>query len=106
MSLIEDAARRLEELRRAGVELPDDAPAPPMTAKPNGETPLPEAVVTAMEAKRLESGLLASRAARAESAVADRAFVRSPTRHVELNLDKLRSFGFVTPDVPTSQTAD
>ena len=44
MSLIEDAARRLEELRRAGVELPDDVAASPKPVKPNGETPLPEAV--------------------------------------------------------------
>ena len=31
---------------------------------------------------------------------------RAPIRHVELNLEKLRILGFVTPDVPTSQMAD
>jgi hypothetical protein len=116
MSLIEDAARRLEELRRAGVELPDDPIGAPKIAKGHGETPLPEAVVAAMEARRAESGLLAGPAARAERATAldrpgarpqaDRAPGRAPLRDVDLNLDKLRSLGFATPDVPTSQTAD
>src|SRR2546429_6840417 len=117
MSLIEDAARRLEELRRAGVALPSDVQESPRTAKSNGETPLPEAVVAAMEARRAESGLLAGHAvqdrvqgvdrplARATIA-ADKPSARAPTRHVDLNFDKLRAFGFVTPDVPTSQTAD
>jgi protein-tyrosine kinase len=107
MSLIEDAARRLEELRRAGVDLPDDVTASPKPAKPNGETPLPEAVVAAMEAKRVESGLVTTHPARAARGfAADRSFARTPTRHVELNFERLRNFGFVTPDVPTSQTAD
>jgi protein-tyrosine kinase len=107
MSLIEDAARRLEELRRAGVELPDDVAAPPKAAKPNRETPLPEAVVAAMEAKRGESGLVTAHPARAPHPfAAERSFARVPTRHVELNFENLRNFGFVTPDVPTSQTAD
>ena len=115
MSLIEDAARRLEELRRAGVELPDEAANAPTVPKPNGETPLPEAVVAAMESKRAESGLLAGPTAHAERATApdratrphaDRVPGRSPLRHVDLNLDKLRTLGFVTPDMPTSQMAD
>ena len=117
MSLIEDAARRLEELRRAGAALPSDVQDSPRTAKPNGETPLPEAVVAAMEARRAESGLLVGHAvqdrvqgvdrtsARAVGAPA-RLAARAPVRHIDLNLDKLRAFGFVTPDVPTSQTAD
>jgi receptor protein-tyrosine kinase len=69
-----------------------------------------------MESRRAESGLLAGPAARAERATAldrpgarpqaDRAPGRAPLRDVDLNLDKLRSLGFATPDVPTSQTAD
>src|SRR5436190_14004659 len=107
MSLIEDAARRLEELRRAGVELPDDVAASHKPAKPNGETPLPEAVVAAMEGRRVESGLVTAHPAHAARGfAADRSVARAPTRHVDLNFDKLRAFGFVTPDVPTSQTAD
>jgi len=107
MSLIEDAARRLEELRRAGVELPNDVAALPKPAKPNGETPLPEAVVAAMEARRVESGLVTAHLGHAARGFAvDKSVARAPTRHVDLNFDKLRAFGFVTPDVPTSQTAD
>ena len=94
MSLIEDAARRLEELRRAGAELPDDRP-DGSSAKPV-DTPLPEAVVAAMESKRLESGLLSAHAQHAERHVADRsprapgaerAAARAPVRHVDLNLE-------------------
>jgi protein-tyrosine kinase len=107
MSLIEDAARRLEELRRAGVAPVDDAQESPRSAKPNTETPLPEAVVAAMEAKRVESGLVTALPAHARrSSATAGVHARTPARHVELNFEKLRSLGFVTPDVPTSQTAD
>src|SRR5438105_13202731 len=104
MSLIEDAARRLEELRRAGAELPDDVAALPRPAKPNGETPLPEAVVAAMEAKRVESGLVTAHPTHLSRAfAAGNSLARAPARHVELNFEKLRTFGFVTPDVPSFQ---
>jgi protein-tyrosine kinase len=107
MSLIEDAARRLEELRRAGIDLPDETSALAKPSPPSSEAPLPEAVVDAMEARRVESGLVTSRPARAKRVfVSDRSIAPTPTRHVELNLEKLRAFGFVTPDVPTSQMAD
>jgi receptor protein-tyrosine kinase len=110
MSLIEDAARRLEELRRAGAELPETPAEPPRTAKSNGDMPLPEAVVAAMESKRLESALSEVRKSRFEApteiAANDGPSARVPGRYVELNLEKLRTLGFVTPDVPTSQMAD
>jgi exopolysaccharide/PEP-CTERM locus tyrosine autokinase len=108
MSLIEDAARRLEELRRAGVTLPDDHAQASMAAQPSRETPLPEAVVAAMESRRAESGLLSGHAVRGDgqSTVVDRPSARAPLRQVELNLEKLRLLGFVTPDMPTSQMAD
>jgi len=105
MSLIEDAARRLEELRRAGIELPDEAFASPKTAK--ADTPLPEAVVAAMESKRTESGLLGPRVIHADGAIAaNRTSARSPVREAHLNFEKLRTLGFVTPDFPQSQMAD
>ena len=100
MSLIEDAARRLEELRRAGAELPEESPASATSVRP--DVPTPEAIVAAIQSKRAESGLIASHPARSE-----RGFLNgSPSRHIDLNLEKLRGYGFVTPDVPTSQTAD
>src|SRR5436190_2605046 len=107
MSLIEDAARRLEELRRAGVAPADHSQQSSRSTNPNTETPLPEAVVAAMEAKRVESGLVTALPAHARrSSAAAGVHARTPTRHVELNFERLRTFGFVTPDVPTSQTAD
>jgi receptor protein-tyrosine kinase len=107
MSLIEDAARRLEELRRAGVAPAENAPESSRSAKPNTETPLPEAVVAAMEAKRVESGLVTALPSHPRrGSAAGGLHARAPVRNVELNFEKLRNLGFVTPDVPTSQTAD
>src|SRR5579864_6031021 len=51
MSLIEQAAKRLEELRRAGAATADDAPAL-ASARPQPEhVPTPEAVVRGLEAR-------------------------------------------------------
>ena len=110
MSLIEDAARRLEQLRRAGAELPESSTAKPETPKTNGEMSLPEAVIDALESRRAEMGLrepsakapIGTRTATDE----DSPSARAPTRQVQVNLEKLRSQGFVTPDAPTSQIAD
>ena len=49
MSLIEQAARRLEELRRAGAELPDATAQVGAPRRSNGETPTPEALIKALE---------------------------------------------------------
>src|SRR5256885_5175001 len=59
-----------------------------------------------MEAKRVESGLVTALPAHPRRPATAGLHGRTPARHVELNFEKLRSLGFVTPDVPTSQTAD
>ncbi len=90
MSLIEQAAKRLEELRQAGAELPDDANASPSRSGPD-VTPTPEALVRALDARAAAShGAYAARRprvdeARAEAAVpAERA--EDQSRCVELDL--------------------
>jgi protein-tyrosine kinase len=82
-SLIEQAAERLEQLRRAGAMMPEDAPAPTPAATP-------------------------SSAATASSADAPTAKARPATtaRLVELDLDALAAAGLVTPNAPRSHTAD
>jgi protein-tyrosine kinase len=82
-SLIEQAAERLEQLRRAGAMMPEDAPAPTPAATP-------------------------SSAATASSAEAPAAKARPATtaRLVELDLDALAAAGLVTPNAPRSHTAD
>lgn len=82
-SLIEQAAERLEQLRRAGALMPEEAPAPAASAG-------------------------ASSAAAATSAAAPAASPRptATARLVELDLDALAAAGLVTPTAPRSQMAD
>jgi exopolysaccharide/PEP-CTERM locus tyrosine autokinase len=79
-SLIEQASRRLEQLRQAGVAVPDITPIPPAAAAPV----VPEPAVVAPPSAR--------------PAVV--------SRQVELDLDALTVAGFVSPNAPRSQIAD
>ena len=113
MSLIEDAARRLEELRRAGAEIPETPTADmQQAARPNG-APTPEAMIEAIEQQAgvFSSPLVdsARRQPKPQSqpktpAVDARA--KGGGALVELNLARLRAQGFATPDAPTSRIAD
>lgn len=135
MSLIEQAAKRLEELRRAGAQTP--AAAPPAgeqdkQAAAHDPIPTPEAAIRALDAHAKEHAAPAPAAAPAPvaaSAPATPAAATTPvgktrpvtvgrgpmqpavearTRppRVELPLAALRTLGFVTPDAPKSQIAD
>jgi len=103
MSLIEQAARRLEELRRAGAEMPEapilhSGPAAPL------RDPTPEAFVRALDGHR--------DATRPNGSPALERFEQQPGadthtgRRIELNLPQLHSLGFITPDAPGNQVAD
>ena len=113
MSLIEQAARRLEELRQAGAVLPDRAD-PGDTSNATGaphRVPTPEAVANALGAR-------ANRAAVAPPGGDDtmsgpfrrdpaaRSTVSPGMRRVDIDINRLRVRGFVTPDAPKSQIAD
>lgn len=110
MSLIEQAARRLEELRRAGAELPEEPTVAGKAPKPNGGAPTPEAMIQALEERAggLATPLIEPSWHQAPVGARDdpAALQRGPGSYVELNLARLRSQGFVTPDVPTSRMAD
>jgi len=101
MSLIEQAAKRLEELRRAGAELPGDAPTAGNDAV-RGD-PTPEAVVRALNARAAET---APPDTHKQGPVESRASPRSPSRRVEVDFARLKLRGFVTPDMPKSRIAD
>ena len=81
-SLIEQAAERLEQLRRAGAMMPEDTPAPAV----------PAASASAINPPA------APPAARAQAAPV--------AKRVELDLDALAAAGLVTPNAPRSHTAD
>jgi exopolysaccharide/PEP-CTERM locus tyrosine autokinase len=78
MGLIEQAAKRLEELRRAGIEVPDNLD----QRQPGVRAINPRAAVDAPPAGR----------------------PRSPA--LQLDLARLASQGFVTPDMPRTHIAD
>jgi receptor protein-tyrosine kinase len=109
MSLIEQAAKRLEELRRAGAELPKD---PPSSDSGGGETsPTPEAFVRVLNARAAESAQAS--AGQTYAAESGRPLHEPPTkdthaltRSIEIDFSRLGARGFITPDSPKSQIAD
>lgn len=106
MSLIEQAAKRLEELRRAGAETTEVAA--PATSHPNaaeGEhVPTPEAAVRELAVAQVGAPVPRG-AATAAPAVAPSTPGREQ-RRVDIDLERLKARGFVTPDAPKSQIAD
>ena len=109
MSLIEQAAKRLEELKRAGIGVPEhDA----KLAEIN--TPKPLKQVT--PANAASQPVLLSPPSPATQTITASASSAPPSNNVvtarvsstrfDLNLAKLAATGFVTPDMPRSRIAD
>ena len=108
-NLIEQAARRLEELKRAGVDPGSEASAPAPGPAPEPVRPTPEALVVALEGRAAAHAGTApilehERAVRPPGAPASHAAPGS--RRIDLNFARLRARGFVTPDAATSQIAE
>src|SRR5947208_3610970 len=84
MSLIEQAAKRLEELRRAGVDIPDGGTKPQDTATPTPAPAMSDAsaklqVATPTQARRQRSSIAAAPPPPVQSGPHD-------TRHADLDL--------------------
>jgi exopolysaccharide/PEP-CTERM locus tyrosine autokinase len=95
-SLIEQAARRLAQIRDAGIEIPGETPSEP-------RAPVPAA--PAMAQPREPSGPVVVEPAKpAASAQVAEPVVTS--RRVELDLTQLAAAGIVTPNAPRSNIAD
>jgi protein-tyrosine kinase len=112
MSLIEQAAKRLEELRRAGADLSHPQQPPSGNRIDSSDVaPTPEAFVRAMDARAAQPVLIPSvRHERVESPLAATS-ARSPIAHpsarrAEIDLQQLAVRGYLTPDSPKSQLAD
>lgn len=96
MNLIERAARRLEELRSAGVEIPDDSVSRAPLARAvlgvdalsPGLEAVPDDVPFSINAKR------------------ERASGRVHSRSIEFDLSALSASGFISPKAARSQLAD
>jgi protein-tyrosine kinase len=106
MSLIEQAAKRLEELRRAGAEIGGD---PLVDA--SRETATPEAVVRSLDAHSAAHFAAAGRASRPDDYAHARqsssfAAHDAAVRRVDLDLARLNAQGFITLESAKSQIAD
>ena len=107
MGIIEQAAQRLEELRRSGIDVPRHAvpKGPAATGTATGDLP-------ARAANRVENIRRSSSPpnVRPQQTTAGQSPepVSAPSRavRVEIDLARLDAMGFVTPQVPRSQIAD
>jgi len=111
MSLIEQAAKRLEELRRAGAETSDaeseSAERQANVAAAPEHLATPEAAVRELAARG--TGLSKRTITDADEASPRRQRVSAANAsqpRLEIDLERLKSRGFVTPDVQRSQLAD
>lgn len=100
MSLIEQAAKRLEQLRQAGVELPDEQSPPSPVTKPKVEqakqTPYPASL---NEPNKTENT--------PPDATAESSKLSSKSgKRVELNLEAISASGLLVPQATRSQLAD
>ena len=107
-SLIEQAAKRLEELRRAGIEAPEDALASASRDTPNAALSTPEAMIRALEARGSSQALMPhSRDEHKELRRESRPpAVPDTSRRIEIDFARLKARGFVTPHDGSSQIAE
>ncbi len=107
MGIIEQAAQRLEELRRSGIDVPRRAASISPAAVGGASGDLPARVVNRLEYVRRST---APPRGRPEQATVDHGPepVSAPRRaaQVEIDLVRLGAMGFVTPQAPRTQIAD
>ncbi len=112
MSIVEQAARRLEELKRSGIEVPQRS-APAEKDKPAARIGLPAAAalhaVEALKARPTaasEPAQPAGRVAQPADSVPQPAEGAVRSRQVELDLGRLSVMGYLTPSATRSRIAD
>lgn len=108
MGIIEQASRRLEELRRSGIDVPQRA-----MSSQTARTALPVGDLPTRAASRLEGArpsLPAGSAAKGDGAATDLAphpaGDERRSERIEIDLARLTDLGFVSPRAPRSQIAD
>jgi exopolysaccharide/PEP-CTERM locus tyrosine autokinase len=103
LNTIEQAAKRLEQLRQAGVEVEANPAQPDLNSAPVvAEEPLPLRVARELETGRAVTA--APRERRIDVGPASRAMV--PQGHVEIDLARLSANGYITPHAPRSRLAE
>ena len=109
MSLIEQAAKRLEELRRAGAEVPESTPRETAESGPLAgveRVPTPEAVVRGLAARAAAPAPVVPPGNEAPLGRDIRRSDGHEQTRIDIGLERLKARGFVTPDAPKSQIAD
>jgi len=109
MSLIEQAAKRLEELRRAGAEVPgapSSASAEAASIDGVDRLPTPEAAIRGLAARGAIPEPVAPSPNHTPLARDMRRSDGGEQKRIEIDLERLKARGFVTPDAPKSQIAD
>ena len=96
-SLIEQAARRLAQIRDAGIDIPGESPAEARASVPPGLADAPQPVGPPAAAEPT-AAKVAAPAPAAEPVVT--------SRRVDLDLPQLAAAGIVTPNAPRSNIAD
>lgn len=89
MTLIEQAAKRLEQLRQAGVELPDDSSVNPLVTK---LYVAPQIEATPEDVHELPKETHSS--------------AQPPVKRIQLNLEAIAASGLLVPHATRSQLAD
>jgi receptor protein-tyrosine kinase len=95
MSLIEQAAKRLEQLKNAGIDLREET-RPAGQGRPSAEQP----------GSRSGPADAAGKAGRKSEPSALAQFGAAQSRRIPIDLARLAAAGMVTPDAPRSQIAD
>lgn len=99
MNTIEQAARRLEQLRRAGVDVQDPAPAP----APADAPPTPSATVAAADSVAAPQGHETASAPAPSSYAASASAEDRRSRDVTVDLLRMQRAGLLVPGQPRSQ---
>ena len=108
MSLIEQAAKRLEELRRAGAEVPGEPSEGAESVRVDGaeHLPTPEAAIRGLAARGAAPAPVVSSPHPPPLARDTRRSDGREQVRIDIDLERLKARGFVTPDAPKSQIAD
>lgn len=107
MSIIEQAAKRLEELRRSGVDLTARPSSPEADVAPRAAgTAIPQLMQRAGDAATAVIGTSAPNALRPAGGKQVEPTTGRRSQQVHIDFARLSAGGFVTPDAPRSQLAD
>ncbi len=109
MSIIEQATRRLEELRRSGIEVPSRAAFTGQESKAANTDSVPARVARMLEAGKVSLNDVTrdpGRVALRDVSPVLRTGPVKESRHIDIDLARLAAMGYLTPDTPRAQIAD